>query len=246
MTIDSINLAHHISVYPHAQFEGRMTIEEMKELAYSIIDEYKIQGKMDWAKDIIVYGDNSYCNETNGTWNVIMSWKEIRVIHGKEKVYRYTYIIMNCDEDNKTYCGPLQNVEYIYDTYSPHARFCEETCKEQFLVLDNFMKANDRARMIGLFDIKTTGERDKCISNYERLKSRIHENNEKIKDIDFSIERMAERIVELSSNEDTEFREKKKKNLIEKKQFISEHTELLTKSCIDIKDVLMRYGVALP
>ena len=142
MGIHSISLGRNVCVFPHVQFEGCMTIDEMKALANDIRDEYFKRAQADttlseYANNITIYGDNSYCCETNGTGNVVMSWKGQhwnrfdRVI----KTYTYTYIILQSETDNKTYCGPIQHTEYIYDS-QPYVRFCKETCEDQFTILD--------------------------------------------------------------------------------------------------------------
>ena len=268
--MEGINITREITLFPHAQFEGLMTIEEMRSVANDIRDEYfrvaKDPSSVDfsfddvnemnlnscrnyldeanieysddksvedirtlvhthklsvhsknidkYANDITIYGANSYCSETNGTWNVVMSWQSHK--KGRTSVYShlstdkpvtwiYTYMIMRDENTNKTYAGPLQNSEYIYDSYFPIARFCKKICFEQFYILDNFMKVNEKAKIIGLFPISNDIVMNIKIKDYKDYIDIISKNNKKLeklkKDIKF-LENHTVRMKEICNNID--------------------------------------------
>ena len=58
--------------------------------------------------DILIYDQNSYCNELNGRWNVCFA------VGDPEKGYAYTYIIRRCIDFNKTYGCSFINTNDIY------------------------------------------------------------------------------------------------------------------------------------
>ena len=56
---------------------------------------------------ILIYKQNTYCYEVNGTWNVCFH------VYDPKKNTIYTYMIRSCDDFNKTYGCPFVNSEYI-------------------------------------------------------------------------------------------------------------------------------------
>ena len=228
-----------VCMFPHAQFDGVMSIEEMKALSLSIKQHYlkvahecsdeRKKELMENAKNIMIYGDNSFCAETNGIWNVVMSWKDLRNTAHSTKSYKYTYIIMIDKKLNKTFAGPLQHVEYVYDNYDPIARFHEETCGEQFYILDNFMKEHPNAKVSSIFPIETDEQYKKVSDNMERFKLKIVENNERIADYDKQIIHKQNK---LSSSDDPMYRHRVKttiSHLEQSKKVREENSKLLNR-----------------
>ena len=228
-----------VCMFPHAQFDGVMSIEEMKALSVSIKQQYqkvahecsdeRKEELMKNAKNIIIYGDNSFCNETNGIWNVVMSWKGLRTTAHGTKSYRYTYIIMIDEKLNKTFAGPLQHVEYIYDDYAPIARFHDETCGEQFYILDNFMKEHPKAKVSSIFPIESDEQYKKVSDNIERFKLKIVENNGRIEDYGKQIIHRQEK---LSSSDDPIYKHRVKitiTHLEQSKKVREENSKLLNR-----------------
>ena len=228
-----------VCMFPHAQFDGVMSIDEMKALSISIKQHYlkvahecsdeRKKELMENAKNIIIYGDNSFCDETNGIWNVVMSWKGLSTTAYGTKSYRYTYIIMIDKKLNKTFAGPLQHVEYIYDAYAPIARFHDETCGEQFHILDNFMKAHPNAKVSSIFPIESKEQYKKVSDNIERFKLKIVENNHRIADYDKQI---IHRQNKLSSSDDPMYRHRVKttiSHLEQSKKCREENSKLLNR-----------------
>ena len=246
MSIYALSLGYNVQVFPHVQFEGCMTIDEMKALANDIRDEYFKRAQADttlyeYANNITIYGDNSYCYETNGTGNVVMSWRgqSRGVFDKKDKTYTYTYIIMRSEKDNKTYCGPIQHTEYIYNT-EPYVRFCKKTCDNQFTILDDFMKSRENARMIGLFDIQTDGERDTCIADYKEYQGILADNSNTIA---LNKKKIALFNEIDPTSEDYDFKKRKNDKLVKATKSKVDHSKLLTDTCYNFKDILSRYGV---
>jgi hypothetical protein len=230
----SMDLARDINLFPHVKFDEIMDI---RKLANNIKDEYFRRAReqddpklLEFANNITIYEDNSFYSELNEPDNVVMSWKGINKsrIDCISKTYTYTYILIH--KDGKTYGSPLQNVEYIYDS-TPYVRFCKNTCEEQFLILDEYMKSHEKAIMIGLFDIKNDIQRDDCISHYKEFQDKIKENKEKI------IEN--ERKIALLCLNDSEKRKNVK--LVKDTKSLVKHSEYLTDFCYNIQDVLRRY-----
>jgi hypothetical protein len=214
----SIKLSHCIDVFPHAEFDGLMTRDEMLTLANEIKDVYEkkqqlenqanesqthttelpkddsIEAKNAITKIPIIY-KSSFCSELNGPWNVVMSWEGYRnerdLVYSQEsgklvlpqKKWTYTYIIMRDIDTGRTYCGPLQNAEYIYDTYSPIARFSETTYKEQWSVLDNFMKTRQDAKMINRFPCASLTYIANLETQYDEKHQQISENEKLIAEL---------------------------------------------------------------
>jgi hypothetical protein len=241
-----------VCMFPHAQFDGVMSIDEMKALAISIKEYYQKvayecgddnkEELLRNAKNIIIYGDNSFCNETNGIWNVVMSWKGLCTTAHGTKSYRYTYIIMIDKTQNKTFAGPLQHVEYIYDDYAPIARFHDETCGEQFYILDNFMKEHPKAKVSSIFPIVSEEQYKKVSDNIERFKLKIVENNARIADYDKQI---IHRQNKLSSSEDPMYKHRVKitiGNLEKSKEYREENSKLLTKYIESAVQVMEDYN----
>lgn len=241
-----------VCMFPHAQFDGVMSIDEMKALAISIKEYYqKVADEcgddnkeelLKNAKNIIIYGDNSFCYETNGIWNVVMSWKGLSTTAYGTKSYRYTYIIMIDKKLNKTFAGPLQHVEYIYDNYAPIARFHDETCGEQFYILDNFMKAHPNAKVSSIFPIESKEQYKKVSDNIEKFKLKIVENNHRIADYDKQI---IHRQNKLSSSEDPMYKHRVKitiGNLEQSMKVREENSKLLTKYIESAVQVMEDYN----
>ena len=228
-----------VCMFPHAQFDGVMSIDEMKALSVSIKQHYqkvadtcndeRKEELMKNAKNIMIYGDNSFCAETNGIWNVVMSWKGLCNTAHSTKSYRYSYIIMIDKKLNKTFAGPLQHVEYVYDNYAPIARFDDATCGEQFHILDNFMKEHPKAKVSSIFPIESEEQYKKVSDNIERFKLKIVENNERIADYDKQI---IHRQNKLSSSNDPMYRHRVKttiSHLEQSKKVREENSKLLNR-----------------
>ena len=130
---------------------------------------------------------------------------------------------------NKTFAGPLQHVEYIYDDYAPIARFHDETCGEQFHILDNFMKEHPKAKVSSIFPIESDEQYKKVSDNIERFKLKIVENNERIADYD---KKIIHRQNKLSSSNDPMYRHRVKitiTNLEKSKKCREENSKLLNR-----------------
>ena len=228
-----------VCMFPHAQFDGVMSIDEMKALSLSIkqhylkvahecIDERK-EELIKNAKNIIIYGDNSFCAETNGIWNVVMSWKGLCNTAHSTKSYRYSYIIMIDKKLNKTFAGPLQHVEYVYDNYNPIARFDDETCGEQFHILDNFMKEHPKAKLSSIFPIVSDQQYKKVSDNIEKFKLKIIENDGRIENYD---KKIIHRQKKFSLSDDPMYRYRLKNTigyLEQSKKFLEKNSKLLTR-----------------
>ena len=99
-TISVWNISNRVKVYPHLEWNGIMTYEEMLEVAKKLktaLPNYNIK----------IWERSSYCSEINGTWNVVIS-----IIHDD---ITYTYMIRRDKELGKTFGCPFHNVDYAYD-----------------------------------------------------------------------------------------------------------------------------------
>ena len=143
---------------------------------------------------------------------------------------------------NKTFAGPLQHVEYIYDDYAPIARFHDETCGEQFYILDNFMKAHPNAKVSSIFPIESKEQYKKVSDNIAKFKLKIVENNHRIADYDKQI---IHRQNKLSSSEDPMYKHRVKitiGNLEQSMKVREENSKLLTKYIKSAVQVMEDYN----
>ena len=125
-SITNWKLSQRCTVFPHLEFGKLYTFEELKEIAEKLKKDF--EDKM----TIQIFDESSYCREANGKWNIM-----IGVGFKGAKVNLYTYMFRRDEKFGKSYGCPFQNSAYIYDI--KHARFSQETVKEEFLIVEKYL-----------------------------------------------------------------------------------------------------------
>jgi len=125
-SIKQWRLSQRCTVFPHLEFDKLYTLKELKEIAETLKKD--LVSKM----TIQIFDESTYCKEVNGEWNVM-----IGVGFKGAKANLYTYMFRRDEEFGKSYGCPFQNSAYIYDI--KHARFSQETAKEEFLIVEKYL-----------------------------------------------------------------------------------------------------------
>lgn len=224
-----------------------MTLEEMTSLANEIKSHFISDGT-----SVTIHSNNSYCSELNGNWNVVISLRGERKDTGQlfgppppkgaKKMYTYTYIICH-GVDNRTYCGPLQNADYIYDIN--HVRFCRELYPEKFDILDKFMKTHSQTKVIKMYPILDDYVRDQTIHNYTKIQQIIKKNKLDIDQFKQNIEFYSSENKQARMKKEPEFDKfiRAKMNSISEKIIKKqEHIDSLQDVCDSYRECLEDYG----
>lgn len=81
-----------VIVYPHIEFDSLFTHNEIGDIIFNIQNEL-------FGDNMIIYGDNDYCYEVNGKWNICFSVNCDNI--------SYTYLIRRDKQLNKSYACPF-------------------------------------------------------------------------------------------------------------------------------------------